>query len=69
MKCKEIAKRANNQTSSITNSFKRTSVVSTNTEESSNKGFDFSKLQSKSAPIGGAPLIRNMLNSMNSEKD
>jgi len=61
--------RANNQTSSITNSFKRTSVVSTNTEESSNKGFDFSKLQSKSAPIGGAPLIRNMLNSMNSEKD
>ena len=61
--------RANNQTSSIANSFKRTSVVSTNTEESSNKGFDFSKLQSKSAPIGGAPLIRNMLNSMNSEKD
>jgi hypothetical protein len=56
------------RSSNITNSFKRTSVVSTNTEETTS-GFDFSKLQSKSAPIGGAPLIRNMLNNMNSEKD
>jgi KaiC/GvpD/RAD55 family RecA-like ATPase len=57
--------RNNNQTSSFTNTFKRTSVVSTNTEETSNTGFDFSKLQSKSE----APKIRSMLNSLNAERD
>jgi hypothetical protein len=57
--------RSNNQTSSYTNSFKRTSVVSTNTEETTNTGFDFSKLQSKS----DAPKIRSMLNNLNAEHD
>ena len=57
--------RSNNQTSSFTNSFKRTSVVSTNTEETTNTGFDFSKLQSKSE----APKIRSMLNNLNAERD
>jgi len=57
--------RAGNQPSSFTNSFKRTSVVSTNTEETSNSGFDFSKLQNKSE----APKIRSMLNSLNAERD
>jgi hypothetical protein len=60
--------RANNQTNNFTNSFKRTSVVSTNTEETTS-GFDFSKLQSKGTPIGGAPMLRNILNNMNAEKD
>jgi len=57
--------RSNNQTSSFTNSFKRTSVVSTNTEETSSSGFDFSKLQNKSE----APKIRSMLNNLNTERD
>jgi archaellum biogenesis ATPase FlaH len=57
--------RNNNQTNSFTNAFKRTSVVSTNTEETTNTGFDFSKLQSKSE----APKIRSMLNSLNAERD
>jgi hypothetical protein len=57
--------RNNNQTSSFTNSFKRTSVVSTNTEETTNTGFDFSKLQNKSE----APKIRSMLNNLNAERD
>jgi hypothetical protein len=60
--------RSNNQTNNFTNSFKRTSVVSTNTEETTS-GFDFSKLQSKGTPIGGAPMLRNILNNMNAEKD
>jgi hypothetical protein len=57
--------RSNNQTSRFTNSFKRTSVVSTNTEETSSSGFDFSKLQNKSE----APKIRSMLNNLNTERD
>ena len=57
--------RNNNQTNSFTNAFKRTSVVSTNTEETTSTGFDFSKLQSKSE----APKIRSMLNSLNAERD
>lgn len=68
--------RANN-TSNMINSLKRTSVVTTSTDnESSSKsweraspkeGFDLSKPRGGDAPK--APAIRNMLNNLNPEKD
>ena len=59
-------------TSSVMEGLKRTSVVSTSTVDNWEKpkakeGFDFTKLQSKSA--GQAPKIRSMLDNLNPEKD
>ena len=65
--------RSNNNGSSMMDSLKRTSVVSTSTAENSGweraspkEGFDLSKPRVKAST---GPLIRNMLDNLNPEKD
>jgi hypothetical protein len=55
--------------SSIVNSLKRTSVVSTASDSSAPNKFDFSQLERGNTAKTKAPAIRSMLSSLNPEQD
>jgi len=63
--------KSNSNTSSLMSGLKRTSVVSTSTEDDANKPnkFDFSQLERNNKDKTRAPAIRSMLSSLNPEQD
>jgi len=63
--------KSNANTSSLMSGLKRTSVVSTSTEDEVNKPnkFDFSQLERGNKDKTRAPAIRSMLSSLNPEQD
>jgi hypothetical protein len=55
--------------SSIVNSLKRTSVVTTSSDSGEPNKFDFSQLERGNSNKTKAPAIRSMLSSLNPEQD